>query len=60
LSQVRHSVSVGGLEVVQQLGDLVELAEGVLVIAILAVFAWAAFTAVSDFYSPVFRLLHGS
>jgi hypothetical protein len=53
-------VSVGGLEVVRQLGDLVELAEGVLVTAILAVFAWAAWTAVGDFYSPVFRLLHGS
>jgi len=52
-------VGVGGLEVVRQLGDL-ELAEGVLVTAILAVFAWAAWTAMSDFYSPVFRLLHGS
>jgi hypothetical protein len=52
-------VSVGGLEVVRQLGDLVELAEGVLVTAILAVFAWAAWTAVGDFYSPVVHLLRG-
>ncbi len=60
MRQARHSVGVGGLEVVRQLGDLVELAEGVLVTAILAVFAWAAWTAVTDFYGPVFRLLHGS
>jgi hypothetical protein len=53
-------VSEGGLEVVRQLGDLVELAEGVLVTAILAVFAWAAWRAMTDFYSPVFRLLNGS
>ncbi len=53
-------MSVGGLGVVRQLGDLVELAEGTLIIAILALFAWAGWTAVTDFYSPVFRLLHGS
>jgi hypothetical protein len=53
-------VSVGGLEVVRQLGDLMELAEGVLVTAILAVFAWAAWTTLVDVYGPVFRLLHGS
>ena len=53
-------MSVGGLELVRQLGDLVELAEGVLVTAILAVFGWAAWTELTDLYGPVFRLLHGS
>ena len=45
---------------VRQVGDLVELAEGVLVIAILAAFAWGAWTALTDVYGPVVRLLHSS
>ncbi len=38
--------------------DLVELAEGILIVAILFAVAWAAWTALSDAYSPIFRLLH--
>ena len=38
--------------------ELVELAEGILIVAILFAIAWAAWTAVTDAYSPLFRLLH--
>jgi hypothetical protein len=45
---------------VRQVSDLMELAQGALVILILALFAWAFWTALTDAYSPVMRLLHGS
>jgi len=46
--------------VIRHVTDLVELAEGILVIAILFAFAWAAWTALTDAYSPLFRLLYSS
>jgi len=40
--------------------DLMELAQGALILVILALFAWAFWTALIDAYSPLMRMLHGS